>query len=245
MDAEGWRRVLTSKQFGNSSSDLCKIIGRMTRKLCTAEDQHESLEAFVACSLTPLDKNPGLRPIGIGEIRRRIVGKVVVSTVREDITESVGLLQACAGRKAGSEAAVHAVHEIFKEQGTEAVLLMDATNGFNTVNRKALLHSVKVICPAVSTYVNNWYSLPFRLFVTGSGETTSEECKTQGDPTAMAMYTILLELTKKFPNKQAKMVAFADDLSAGGLLSNIKKWWKALCNLRPKFGYNPEQANTG
>ena len=52
----------------------------------------------------------------------------------------------------------------------------------------------------------------------------------------MAMYTILLELTKKFPNKQAKMVAFADDLSAGGLLSNIKKWWKALCNLRPKFG---------
>ena len=61
----------------------------------------------------------------------------------------------------------------------------------------------------------------------------------------MAMYTNLLELTKKFPNKQAKMVAFADDLSAGGLLSNIKKWWKALSNLHPKFGYNPEQANTG
>ena len=66
---------------------MCKTIVRMTRKLCTAEDQHESLEAFVACSLIPLDKNQGLRPTGIGDIRRRIVGKVVVSTVREDITE--------------------------------------------------------------------------------------------------------------------------------------------------------------
>ena len=51
---------------------------------------------------------------------------------------------------------------------------------------------------------------------------------------------MLLELTEKFPNKPTKMVAFADDLSAGGSLSNIKKWWKALCNLGPKFGYNPD-----
>ena len=51
---------------------------------------------------------------------------------------------------------------------------------------------------------------------------------------------MLLKPTEKFPNKQTKMVAFADDLSAGGSLSNIKKWWKALCNLGPKFGYDPE-----
>ena len=30
MDAEGWRRILTSKQFSNSSSELCKAIVRMT-----------------------------------------------------------------------------------------------------------------------------------------------------------------------------------------------------------------------
>ena len=64
----------------------------------------------------------------------------------------------------------------------------------------------------------------------------------------MAMYTIatiplimiLLEPTEKFLNKQTKMVAFADDLSAGGSLNNIKKWWKALFNLGQKFSYNPE-----
>ena len=158
MNAEGWRRSLTCKQFGNSPSDLCKAIVMITRKLCTVEDQHESLEASVTCRLIPLDKSPGLRPIGIGKILLRIVGKVVVSTIREDITESVGSLQVSAGMEAGSEAAAHAMHEIFKKQGTEAVLLIDAINAFNTVNRKVLLHNDKVICPAISTYVNNCYS---------------------------------------------------------------------------------------
>ena len=119
------------------------------------EDQHESLETFVARRLIPLDKNPGLRPIGIGEMRRRLAGKIVVSTIREDITESVSSLQVCAGQEAGSQAAAHPMHEIFKEQDTEAVLLIDATNAFNTVNIKVVLVNVKVICPAISTYVNN------------------------------------------------------------------------------------------
>ena len=70
--------------------------------------------------------------------------------------ESVGSLQVCAGQEDGSEAAVHDMHEIFKEQGTEAALLIDATN--------ALLHHVKVICPAISTYVNNCYSFTILTF---------------------------------------------------------------------------------
>ena len=51
---------------------------------------------------------------------------------------------------------------------------------------------------------------------------------------------MLLELTEKFLNRQVVMVAFADDLSAGGSLSNFKKLLKAVCNLGPKFNCNPE-----
>ena len=40
MDAEGWRRILISKKSGNSSSDLCKAIMRITQKLCAVEHQH-------------------------------------------------------------------------------------------------------------------------------------------------------------------------------------------------------------
>ena len=106
----------------------------MTRKLCTVEGQREYLQAFVSCRLISPDKNAALRPVGICEILRRIAGKVVVSTIREDITESVISLQVCASQEAGNEAVVHAMYEIFKAQGTETVLLIDATNTFNTVN---------------------------------------------------------------------------------------------------------------
>ena len=45
----------------------------------------------------PLDKNPGLRTIGVREVLRRIVRKVIVSNLRYDIITSVGPLQVCAG----------------------------------------------------------------------------------------------------------------------------------------------------
>ena len=91
----------------------------------------------------------------MGEILRRIAGKVVVSRKRTDITEPFGSLQIFADQKAGSEAAVHAMHEIFKEQDTKTVLLVDATDAVNTV--RSTPTNVKVICSAISTYVNNCY----------------------------------------------------------------------------------------
>ena len=88
-------------------------------------------QAFVAYRLIPLDKNPGLRPIGFGEILRRITGKVIVSVLKKEVASSAGALQVCAGQEAGSEAAIQAMEKIFKEKSTEAVLLIDAENACN------------------------------------------------------------------------------------------------------------------
>ena len=51
-----------------------------------------------------LDKNPGLRPVGVGKVISRIIGKVVVHTLKENIIKSVGNLQVCAGHESGYEA---------------------------------------------------------------------------------------------------------------------------------------------
>ena len=67
MDADGWRRIILSNQFHQNSDDLCHALAKVARKLCTKEDLSASIEAFLACRLIPLDKNPGLRPIGVGE----------------------------------------------------------------------------------------------------------------------------------------------------------------------------------
>ena len=77
LDADGWRRILTSNSFGTASSDLRKSVVDFIKKLSKKiNSENKSLEAFIACRLIPLNKNPGLRPIGVGEVLRRIAGKV-------------------------------------------------------------------------------------------------------------------------------------------------------------------------
>ena len=54
----------------------------------TKKDETPS-KAFLACRLISLDKNPGLRPIGVGEVLRRIAGKVVMKVMKKDIKKVV------------------------------------------------------------------------------------------------------------------------------------------------------------
>ena len=50
----------------------------------------------------------------------------MTKVVKQDILESSGSLQVCAGHKSGSEAAVHAMNSLFQHEETDAVLLVDA-----------------------------------------------------------------------------------------------------------------------
>ena len=61
---------------------------------------------FIAGRLVPLDKGetkegkPGVRPVGVGEVLRRLVGKLLIGVIKDDITSAAGPLQTCTGIKA-------------------------------------------------------------------------------------------------------------------------------------------------
>ena len=143
---------------------------------------------------------------------RRIVGKVVVSVVRNDIISSVGSLQVCTGHEGGCESAIHVMLSISEEEGTATMMLIDAGNAFNAINREAFLRNIFIICPVIATFVRNCYGLPSRLFVIGGSEILSSEGTTQGDPIAMAIYAIgiiplilmLLEIVTVSPYTKCK-----------------------------------------
>ena len=158
---------MTSNCFGTEPADLRSVVASLAKSLCSEIQDENSIEALLACRLIPLNKNPGLRPIGIGETLRRIIGKSVAKVLKQDVINSVGSLQVCAGQDAGCEAAIHAIRAIFEQEDTEAVMLVDASNAFNSINRKAFLHNAKVICPSIATFTENCYSTPSRLFVIG------------------------------------------------------------------------------
>ena len=190
MDAEIYRRMLCSKTFSSVNKTLREEIAIFTRNLLTLSYHPSLLEAYIASRLIPLDKNPGIRPIAVGEVLRRIVGKMVSWHVKEEIKDVAGPLQACAGHGAGAESAVHAMREIFEDEHTDAVLLIDASNAFNCMNRYTALHNIQIICPIIAVYLSNTYRHPARLFIQGGGEILSKEGTTQGDPLAMPWYSI-------------------------------------------------------
>ena len=72
-DADMWKRILCSRQFKRKPADLCKVLACIARKLNTTVVNPAYLRAFVAGRLVPLDKKPGVRPIGIGDVLRIII----------------------------------------------------------------------------------------------------------------------------------------------------------------------------
>ena len=115
------------------------------------------VQALNACRLIALDKMPGVRPIGVGEVAKRIIGKAILKVIKEDIRRVVGPLQMCVGYDNGVEVAAHAMQAVFEDDHTEAVLLVDAENAFNSMNRKVALFNILHTCPAIGPALINTY----------------------------------------------------------------------------------------
>ena len=210
----------------------------------------KQLEHLLACRLIPLDKGLGaVRPIGIGEVLRRIISKSVNSVLKDDILEGTGTLQTSAGVSGGIEAAIHVVGTAFKRDSTEAMLLVDATNAFNSLNRKVALKNIQHVCPTYFRFLNNCYQTPTKLFISGSGSFIySEEGVTQGDPAAMSMYGLstnpLINKSSLSLDEDSVQTWYADDSAACGTIANLEQWWLSICEHGPAFGYQPNAAKT-
>ena len=136
---------------------------------------------------------------------------------------------------------------IFEEESTEAILLVDAENAFNNLNRKAALHNIKQLCPTFHRYLANTYQMPAKMIIndqSGLECIYSEEGSTQGDVSAMGMYAIGTRPLIDILNKRGKQVWYADDSSGAGTLSEVKEWWDELNRAGPKFGYYPKPSKT-
>ena len=66
----------------------------MTKIVCTQYIDSSTIEPLIASRLICLDKGEGaVRPIGVGEVLRRIIGKCVMNIAKKDVVEVSGSLQ--------------------------------------------------------------------------------------------------------------------------------------------------------
>ena len=67
--------------------------------------------------------------------------------MKSDVLKAAGCLQLCADQRGGCEAAIHAMRDIFLDDRTEGVLLVDVSNALNSLNRRAALLNMFHLCP--------------------------------------------------------------------------------------------------
>ena len=221
VDAHEWWRLCTS--FHVASNYLCAAIALFARQLCTTYLSPEILSPFLACRLIALDKSPRVCPIGVCQVVRRVVAKAALHVIRDDIQAVAGPLQLCAGQIAGTEATVHVVRSLFNHADSDAILLVDASNAFNSLNCSVALHNIQQLCPSLACVLINTYCSPASLYV--SGDTLlSEEGTTQGDRLAMPMYAIAMIPLIFRLTESITQVWYADDACACGRLSDLRLW---------------------
>ena len=248
IDADTWKNMICSNAHGSEGMQLAEEIASLSRRLCSEMIPYEYISTLMSCRLVPLKKqDDSVRPVGIGETLRRIISKAVVTLLKPDILEATGCLQTCAGLEGGIEAAVHAMRHIFESDNCEAVILIDAENAFNRLNRKVALSNIKQLCPNFYQFLHNSYCSPAKLFMEDGSHILSEEGVTQGDPAAMAKYALASKpLIRKLmdTNPGVKQVWYADDGTGAGKLDQLKTFWESLCQQGPPYGYFPKAAKS-
>ena len=116
VDAKTMEKWLT--RYGRQSQMLREELAAWTEWLANESPPWAAYRAVMSCRLVALDKCPGVRPLGIGEVWRRAMAKCVLVSCGEGAKSACGSVQLCAGVEAGIEAAMHAVKSRAEENET-------------------------------------------------------------------------------------------------------------------------------
>ena len=242
-DALKWQDFLL--HYGSHSEHLRDAVASLTRCIANSIIDWKRIRALMASRLIALDKQPGVRPIGIGECLRRIMGKCVALETGMDVEGLCGTRQLCSGVKSGIEGAIHAVTDAYNEHIEEdwGLLLVDASNAFDSINRIAPLCNARVFWPRCARFIFNTYRGCSPLVVQGADTFLySREGVTQGDPLSMLLYAVATLPLIGHLNAHKHVIQnwYADDASAIGELEHVQAWLQDLMVKGPAFGYHPE-----
>jgi hypothetical protein len=183
VDSRMLKSYLT--HFGSASEFLRIEWSKWSEWLCNESPPYAAYRALNAKREVALDKQPGTRPVAIGEIWMRCTGKGLIMQSDDQAKLACGSVQLCAGLECGIEASLHAVRDVWAmdgfqtpihaapndrysdvaarmeeamssdeefdlgeldhlpENAAEGVMLVDATNGFNELNRYSMLWNVR------------------------------------------------------------------------------------------------------
>ena len=163
-------------------------------------------------------KVPGIRPIAVGEVIRRLVSKFFSFALANKTAEIFAPLQLGFGVHGGCEAIVHTVRSILEDSSIHPdqswLLQVDLINAFNCYDREAAFIEVRKLFPEASRWVEYMYGSRTDLVF---GDTIIKSCQGghQGDPLVGLIFAAVLNPTVKMISVEAPNLLinawFADD----------------------------------
>ena len=110
-----------------------------------------------------------------------------MSVIESDVTAVSAPLELCVGVPSVCEVGIQALSSWYGRESTDAILLVDASNAFNAMNRAVALHNIPRISPAAVRVFINTYQSDIPLLLDGGEVIQSREGTCQGDPLLIAM----------------------------------------------------------
>ncbi|KAA8490429.1 Retrotransposable element [Porphyridium purpureum] len=207
---------------------MCGLFDRVVHR--GLEPQAGALWAHAR--LIPLRKpDGGVRPIAIGEIFRRVLGRLAVTSLAHDAVETLAPDQYGVGRKAGLEAMVMRTRLAVLDNPGWGVLKVDISNAFNTVRRPAFMRLVQAQFPHLWPLVRTCYACPAPLRA-GKHVLKSESGVQQGDPLAPLLFSLALHRQTRdithAPGQALVQCWYLDDGAIAGPVRSLVAFLEAL-----------------
>lgn len=213
-------------------------IGCVARKIATSNVDPNRLAAYTACHLIALNKNPGIRPIGVGEAAHRIIGKAILKVIKPRL-EGHRKSTAMRRSRSGCWSCCPCHSYPFKDESTDAALLLDASNAFNRLNWQVALRNFQNICPTLAIVATNLYWEESKLFIDGEILLTGG-CYSGGGPFGYGHvwcwdHAPDTDTTGGLWWTTPFMVCWRCFRSVTGSLNSLRSWWDKMVESGPSY----------
>ena len=101
--------------FGAASAELRRIVGNFVEWLGNGRPPWAAYRALMSGRLIALDKQKGIRLVGVGETWCRLMAKCLLKVAGPESKSACGTTQIGGGLESGIEGAIHAMRVLFEE----------------------------------------------------------------------------------------------------------------------------------
>jgi len=222
---EHWRCVL-------SSSSAVTALYDVLLRVASAQLPASAAEALALSKLTPLRKpGGGVRPIAAPSLLRRLAGRLLVSTRKQELAAALGPRQFAVGTAAGTEVLAHTVRALTEADPALVVTALDAKNAYCTAARSDCLNELGLAAPELLPCAELFCRRESRyLFWDGAGRCHTLRATSgvdQGDPLAPLLFACGLgprlagleealrdrAEARGLPRESVRVLAYLDDVT--------------------------------